>query len=283
MIDEREIMGKVRYCCMCGTPFWITTWEYICHFKENFRIEDNYHDYGKAPNDPNHPGLVDPYDLAAIIANLATPVVEYMLHDEDVEKYGGFFAPPTADLLEYYEISAPDADLFGNIDALGVRNAYLNLVANNNSNLKLSDVLQLYYEDPYTGGLDLTTIVKEFYTYKKRWIGFATDPDWGLAVWQSGNTYKWMPDDPTNMATLDSIKIKMETFSEFWYNRLKNPGTTTLRIAWNLTAMADAFHEIDTIADTQARDNLIEDVLFNIFFDFVRIKLIEENPSITLI
>ncbi|NJN78387.1 MAG: hypothetical protein HC803_08720 [Saprospiraceae bacterium] len=111
-----------------------------------------------------------PYDLAAVIANIATPIPEVLFHQErggSVYNNSPLIAPATPDLLEYYEISAPDADLFGNADAMGLFVAYKKL--RNNQNLKLSDVLRLYYKDENPKGLTVDSTITK-YTVNYRWF-----------------------------------------------------------------------------------------------------------------
>jgi len=89
------------------------------------------------------------------------------------------------------------------------------------SELKLSDVLTLYYKgkNSLRGGLTYNTNIP-YYNYQDRWKIFALDLDF-LKV--DGGTFVWRPDDQTD-TEWDNIRIKylnkMWMFTEFWYNSI---------------------------------------------------------------
>lgn len=258
-----------------------------------------------------HPIKLISYDYSGFMANVATPPAEYFFHlKKGTSPQAGVSVPLTADLDFYYAISAPTADLFGNADALGIYMAYLNLVDNiNNTNLRLSDVLTLYYN----GAASLRNHIslgsnppKRFYQVKDRWknvgiyLGF-------LAV--AGSSYTWWPDtpsDPTWQVIRNKYLNTMWVFTEFWYNKLctenyfdkfyfasritKNSPSPIRRLKY----VSDAADLLDTDFDSEdyspanhigakREDDIIKDAIVYCldqkFIPFLKAKIVEEGVS----
>jgi hypothetical protein len=150
------------------------------------------------------------FDLAGLIANIATPAAEVLHHREHGSSvHEEIYAPRTANLDDYYELSAPEADLLGNADARGLARAYKNL--KHNGGLRLSHVLRLYYQGEISEGLTLRAVV-EPYTWKRRWLILAEELE---LVRKVDNKYLWLPDElPGRPLMLD----RMHEFAEFWWN-----------------------------------------------------------------
>lgn len=229
------------------------------------------------------------YDLTAIIANIATPAANVAYHREmNKSAEPSLYAPPqTPDLDKYYEISAPDADLLGNVDALGVAKAYANLIGN--IGLKLSDVLLLYYKGTIRSGLILHN-VEQYYTVKKRWLILAIE--FGLVV-PVGAQYKWLP-DITSVSDPDyalwqlnegNILSRMYNFAEFWFNHFFgiNYSATGSRIALDLDTDIVRFTSY-TFVNTNI-GQITTDIKNSLelkFLPFVKNEILIETPSILI-
>ncbi len=182
------------------------------------------------------------YDYSGLIANIATPIAECFYHlKKNVPPYSGSRVPNYADLSRYYEISAPNADLFGNADALGIYCAYENL--KHNTGLLLSDVFTLYYygKSSLRQGLIIKP-VRTYYKYDKRWANLATE----FKI-LSGTT--WLPDSPFLSLEWSDIRAsilnKMWLFAEFWYNKLLHKKWTGFRVAENIPFPIHRFISVD--------------------------------------
>jgi hypothetical protein len=236
----------------------------------------------------------DPLDLTAIIANIATPAAEVAYHLEfNKTAQPRAFAPPQSpDLLRYYEISAPDADLHGNADAIGVYRAYRALV--HNQGIRYSHALNLYYFNSVTLGFTIAQPndfnYEPYYNVSRRWLILARH---FRLVLESGNQYKWLPElslnDPDYSEWISTKNIflnKMYHFAEFWFNHFSevNETATGLRITFNGTGEIRRFADpsllnVTTEAAIQAD---LETSLVNIFLPFVKGKIDAEDPNILI-
>lgn len=114
--------------------------------------------------------------------------------------------PENPDIDRYYEISAPEADLEGDIDAYGLYKAW-QIVLGNNANAKLSDVLKFYYQNPSPSS-NITN--DNFNCYENRYFIFCLKT--GITSQISGNNYSWP--DYQNIPT--SLLEPIEWMASFW-------------------------------------------------------------------
>ncbi|MCO5254507.1 MAG: hypothetical protein M9892_09105 [Bacteroidetes bacterium] len=181
-------------------------------------------------------------DLAGWLANVATPISEVLQHRINGEsKYKDdkkIKNPPASETERdrYYEISAPDADLFGNVDAIGIYYAYKKLESyylnNNSEKPRLSDVFELYY----TGKSRLKfNHLAAFipgepqpmsHTADKRWLIFSIH--FGFAKYIGMNKFQWIPESEawhifltettkeSNHINHKSLNERLTLFAEFW-------------------------------------------------------------------
>ncbi|MDQ3192114.1 MAG: hypothetical protein M3Q58_11035 [Bacteroidota bacterium] len=136
----------------------------------------------------------------------------------------------------------------------------------------MSQIFKLYYNNELRAGLTPSGSLT-YYTYQERWINFAKE--WDLVEEVSSNTYKWLPDYPTDpnwTQTLVALNDRMINFAEFWYNASRFQEPTGLRISRNALALADLWKKIQNINDVVLRDSLINIVLFDIFFHLLNRK-----------
>lgn len=234
-----------------------------------------------------------PFDLTGTIANIATPIADALYHR--IFGYSGRtksfifdarYTPQTADLFAYYELSAPESDLLANADAIGLLNAYLNLLGN--SNLRLSDVLKYYYKNELRSGITVTGN-QQYSSVEKRWLMFAIYFDMVKAV---GSQYRWMPDSTIAQdiseweVTSDGIKSRMYSFAEFWWNQYPgiNMQYTMKRILNGRNTPINRFQDIFLNDPSQIAqiNSDTEACLNNFFLPFVKNELIKENGSIII-
>ncbi len=223
------------------------------------------------------------FDLTAFVANIATPSAE-LLSNELYAKFSG-------SIVSAYEHSAPDVDLYGNADALGIRSAYI-VLKGNNPTLKLSDVFKLYYNGTtslITNTSNLETLTDcEYYTVSYRWLIVAAY--FGFVKKISSTSYTWLPDssDPTEQAqwntTRDYWLRKMYIFSEMWYNKVLAGDSLFKKLP--VAGMIAAYHgEKKTLVD-DGHDATVTtyntQVFDTIFLPFIKNKLITETSGITV-
>jgi hypothetical protein len=180
-------------------------------------------------------------DLTGWVANIATPTAEVLQHEINGESRHHIVKksklPPEAARDKYYEISAPDSDLFANADAIGIYYAYKKLRSyylNNNSEIpRLSDVFELYY----TGKTRLKyNEHAEFipgapipmpHTVSMRWLIFSVH--FGFAKYIGINKFQWIPANEENLNEFlnkttkesndinhKSLNDRLILFAEFW-------------------------------------------------------------------
>ncbi|NEN25404.1 hypothetical protein G3O08_18055 [Cryomorpha ignava] len=132
-----------------------------------------------------------------------------------VRHYGNIYYPENPDIDRYFEISAPEPDLEGDIDAYGLKAAWED-VESINPEFKFSDVLKYYFQNP-----DPENNLNH---YGNRYFIFCLQN--GIVTQISGNTYSWP--NYTNLPV--SLLEPVEWMATFWfdqYNELllifKNP------------------------------------------------------------
>ena len=175
-------------------------------------------------------------DLAGWIANVATPSSEFFyrqLSGEPLHK------PKLSNNLDaYYLYSAPDADLYGNADSIGILRAYQVLLEANppeygSEELRLSDILTLYYlgSSQLRPEINppLENSIHPFYTSDNRWkifalfFGFMKENDSGAYIWVPG-TSDWesvlAQYDPETNPKGRNYNNRLFAFSTFWYNEI---------------------------------------------------------------
>lgn len=222
---------------------------------ESLVYQKDLGDYTENPTyqepDPNNPDKTysDSYnsiplrrinDLTGWVANIATPVAEVLQHHINGESRfkGQNNAPNSAygDRDRYYEISAPDSDLFANADAIGVYYAYKKLVQysmdKNSEKPRLSDVFELYYTGKSRLKFKEDAIfipdapIPMPHTVERRWLIFSIH--FGFTHYKGLNTFQWIPTSENWVEFLNettkqsndenhkSLNERLTLFAEFW-------------------------------------------------------------------
>jgi hypothetical protein len=177
-------------------------------------------------------------DLAGWLANVATPIAEVLQHainGESMYKNNKNVKDENKpasenDRDEYYKISAPDADLFGNVDAIGIYYAYKKL-QHHGTKLRLSDVFELYYNGSCSSGLtpkDDAVLIPDTsqpmpHTTDKRWLIFGIH--FGFVRFAGINKYTWLPNykyawNKFLSSDESNLNNRITSFAEFWTTRL---------------------------------------------------------------
>jgi hypothetical protein len=177
-------------------------------------------------------------DLAGWLANVATPIAEVLQHainGESMYKNNKNVKDENKpasenDRDEYYKISAPDADLFGNVDAIGIYYAYKKL-QHHGTKLRLSDVFELYYNGSCSSGLtpkDDAVLIPDTsqpmpHTTDKRWLIFGIH--FGFVRFAGINKYTWLPNykyawNKFLSSAESNLNNRITSFAEFWTTRL---------------------------------------------------------------
>ena len=221
-------------------------------------------------------------DFAGFIPDLVTPIADVLYHEEKGESAykGELYAPSTADLNQYFEISAPEPDLLGDADGIGLYRAYEML--NGNADLRFSDVLTLYYKGAgeLRPGLTISG-PHTYYTVAYRWFIVAEFFSFVTPVPPTTDTYNWLPDlpdtDPVWSGVKDDLKIRMYNFTKFWYNTLDNFSLT------GITLFSGYCHVIDIPSTQESNiDDNIEIILHQKFASYIKTKILEESSEIIL-
>lgn len=181
-------------------------------------------------------------DLTGLVANIATPTAELLQHYINGESrfWNIRKLSPEAARDMYYEISAPDSDLFANADAIGIYYTYKKLkryYLDNNSEIpRLSDVFELYY----TNKSRLKYKDVEFipgapvpmpHTVSMRWLTFSVHFGFAKYIKHIGINkfqFQWMPTSSnwnefltqstkeSDNAEAKSFDERLTLFAEFW-------------------------------------------------------------------
>lgn len=161
---------------------------------------------------------LDPIDFAGWIADIGIAVGMNEKHKSndnqpplDGEGASVIHLPESPDIDRYYEISAPEADLEGDIDSYGLLRAW-NIVESTNPDFRLSDVLTYYYQNPSS--------VINFYHYRNRYLIFCEDA--GISHEISTNNWSWP--DPSgsttkSIANYANLLNKVEWMASFWFDQ----------------------------------------------------------------
>lgn len=235
------------------------------------------------------------FDLAGIMANIATPVAEVLAHKikgESPHKNNYIGSPITPDIDRYYELSAPMADLIGNADAIGISRAYEML--KHNSGVQLSDIFSFYYKGTNTYPVNPNGQF-DYYSVQNRWliVGLYL----GVVEKVNSTTFNWL----SNPAVKVNLEQRMLIFIRFWYNVKMGPIKTGVIISTSIPATAPFLHEINANAiqtdfgteygisfsqATQLVQEVTDDmnyILYTVFLPFLKSSIEAENPSINLI
>lgn len=121
-----------------------------------------------------------------------------------VRKYGNIYYPENPDIDRYFEISAPEPDLEGDVDAYGLWKAWEE-VESLNPEFKFSDVLKYYFQNPNSDN--------NFYHYGNRYFIFCLET--GIVTQISGDNYSWP--DYVNLPT--SLLEPIEWMASFWFDQ----------------------------------------------------------------
>ncbi|NEN25405.1 hypothetical protein G3O08_18060 [Cryomorpha ignava] len=184
-------------------------------------------------------------DLTGWLANIITPVTDFFVHATTGNS--PLNPPISLDFADYYEYSAPLADLYGNADGIGIYRAYEVLIENTaNVDLRLSDIFILYYKGvsflrPEISLLESPS--QSFYTVADRWKIFSIFFGF-MTIDQQGN-YVWLPNNPTLWADVKSefsafnnigkgYTKRLLAFAEFWYTTRKSKSRTGVNLFLDL-------------------------------------------------
>ncbi len=221
------------------------------------------------------------YTLAGLVANIATPATETLIHDEDDHSpLDTLFPPLSADIDAYYELSAPDADLLSNADAIGLMHAYEAL--KENQDLRLSNLLRLYYQDDL-GDLTLAAARPIYYTFKEHWRIMALHQQFTIRV--DDDHFKWLP-DPQHSGVWQvrraELMTEMENFCNFWYNVYRHATVTAQRIIYNkvFTYFPGGSTSEFNAAQLSEIRGYLDHILDNRFLPFLRSEIELEHPGI---
>lgn len=198
-------------------------------------------------------------------------------------------------LDRYYQISAPEADLFGNVDAIGLKMAYDKI---DDENPKLSDVLKLYYERPDSENIPVKP-TPEYYTFSNRWLIVCQFLN---MITINGNTITWLPGAPNSTWSQGSVEThdpqhyfsfenkaclveKMKNFILFWLNRIIYPTDTGLCMIWRKDPKENIITAFDKAAiaypgsktESAIFRTLVEYVLNNHLLPYLKTSLTNEQ------
>ena len=117
--------------------------------------------------------------------------------------------PTIEDMDRFYEISAPNEDILGDVEAFGWFRAYKSMVAIN-PNVKFSEVLHYYYK--YNFEESYTNRWKLFCETDLQYSDRPTRGIYNRFITPSNGAYIWDPD-------ITDINTQLDNFCEFWYNK----------------------------------------------------------------
>lgn len=178
-------------------------------------------------------------DLTGTIADIFTAAAEsrlYLNGEEDTLE--AFYYPDSNDIDRLYDISAPNPDLLGDVDAFGLYNAYKYFVIDgnptpNNQPATLSFLLNYYYDPAYLANDPQFPVDAN---YKKRWFNYCKKydtptttnlsliPDYFLTQYQgfieedinNPGSYVWAADGLLHQSR-ECFRRRGEVFAAFWY------------------------------------------------------------------
>ena len=258
-------------------------------------------------------GIKDATDLAGIIADVATAGAEffYDLQHPTERRFSGpdYPAPGEANALrKYYDHSAPEADLYGDADGIGLDNAYRSLAIQPGAaaDVRLSDVLTVYYSPvPGTTRAGLRCQRNPLgYHHSRRWFNLARRFNFIMPFSNPNDLFKYEDDKifdehnfvwindalsanlttlfgPTFQQARTAFRTKIDVFAHFWYIFLLNdPSKLLRRIAYEADVeliTTDIFTEqaksapIRTLLDTTVNDFFLADL---------KAAILAENPTL---
>nr|MDQ3016427.1 hypothetical protein [Bacteroidota bacterium] len=219
-------------------------------------------------------------DLAGLIADIITPVAEVYYHRVKGKPCtDAIHYPDNADLQRYYEISATLPDLLGDIEAFGLRRAFLAVSNSANAHIvpfTFSDVLRAYYNiapRAEIAQIGYDTNVGDF-TYQHRLKIFCLEN--GFISLNFNTRYDWHPDGPTSNP--NNFDIRSHKFAVFWWNKI-NGFVRTVYNSVSTSTTTDLFPiNLDVINNNP---NYLNDFSYckNTFFNDLKSRLLIEQGS----
>jgi hypothetical protein len=258
-------------------------------------------------------GIFDASDLAGFIADVITPAPEFFYRLQQAPE-STFDSPayPLAgtsnELRRFYDVSAPEADLYGDADAIGLDNAYRSLAVQSGTptSVKLSDVLTAYYS-PEPGNTRVGLVCKRNplgYHYSRRWFNVARRFNFILPFSDyrkyfsysddkifDEREFVWIGDvlSPSLAATFgasfqgprEEFRKKSEVFARFWYYTLTSwKAGIANRITFNSNMLISYTNVYDEIPKGVEIKQLIDQVVNQFFLPDLKASIQAENPSI---
>ena len=202
-------------------------------------------------------------DLTGYVADVFTAAAERRIFNQYGRQKlgrGKFYYPDVDDPNRFYDISASEADLYGDIDPFGIYRAWkffknpanfitykLNNGIDSSTPLKLSFLLSYYYDPAYDATLPNKYPINA--NYKKRFFNFCVGYDGNgnlidnpsanasNLVYQGFieknaalNKYEWAADIITHVS-VEALRKRGETFAHFWYQKCINETYTGISLA----------------------------------------------------
>ena len=202
-------------------------------------------------------------DLTGYVADVFTAAAERRIFNQYGRQKlgrGKFYYPDIDDPNKFYDISASEPDLFGDIDPFGIYRDWkyfsvpINYTAYKLANgidadtsLKLSFLLSYYYDLAYDAALPNKYPINA--NYKKRFFNFCVGYDGNgnlidnpsanasNLVYQGFieknvalNKYEWAADN-LNHISVEALRKRGETFAHFWYQKCINETYTGISLA----------------------------------------------------
>lgn len=273
-----------------------------------FTFENPPNDTGIGEGFMNY-GIFHPFDLAGLIGDIGITAAEFFFHEnqQKVPSKAPYY-PTVPDLDRYFDISSPEADLLSDVDGTCLYVAY-EVLKHCGDNLRLSDVLKLYYQGESSLSPELTVNTNspfKFFTVENRWLIFCSF--WGFIEQISENTYNWLPvaSTVTPSATWqpirDAWRTRMRNFMEMWTANLKSfieKSFVGLQIAYNFQEswlvnplLFNEWMDLNITPNIEMRVNEIAGEVFEDKFlmNYAKTELINElnifnqnNPNSSLI
>lgn len=218
-------------------------------------------------------------DLAGWLANIIIPVADYFILQDTGES--PYDPPLSPNFDSYFSHSAPDADLFGNADAIGIWKAYQVLLdVNPPEKLNLSDVFILYYKGlTYLQNHNDNNItipvnpVQDYYTVDDRWKIFSLF--FGFMAKDNNNNYYWVPDFPewnnvkNNYSATNpqgrNYDNRMFHFAEFWITRRKQKSDLGFALLKNTAYPTSKISRFNNINDFNQPVNWVNNKIIESF------------------
>jgi len=194
-----------------------------------YGLDGLIHNYGSTSENFTNLSIYDSNDLTGYVADVFTPAAEKRLYYDHKMGVPNFTYPTLPDLDRLYEISAPLADLYSDVDPFGLYNVYKYFAIDHPNHdlipsikgkkiVTIDFLFDYYYHAGFTLSNDVDFPVKA--NYKVRWLNFCLPYKKNGVLINQGfideTSYLWLADD-SNHESVSLLRKRGESFAHFWY------------------------------------------------------------------